>query len=173
MTADQSPVVRFADIDAPPLEALLERYDLALERVPDHATIPASFWGDEEAGISGNRVYVRGDTPVHSVLHEAAHVICMSPDRRANLHRDAGGTDLEESAVCYLEILLASEIAEVGSDRLMQDMDRWGYSFRLGSTRRWFEEDAEDARAFLRGHGIIDSNGRLTGRCRGEAASPC
>jgi hypothetical protein len=31
----------------------------------------------------------------------------------------------------------------------MADMDAWGYSFRLGSTRAWFENDAEDARAFL------------------------
>ncbi len=32
----------------------------------------------------------------------------------------------------------------------MQDMDNWGYSFRLGSTRRWFETDASDARKWLR-----------------------
>ena len=31
----------------------------------------------------------------------------------------------------------------------MADMDAWGYSFRLGSTRAWFERDAEDARAWL------------------------
>jgi hypothetical protein len=31
----------------------------------------------------------------------------------------------------------------------MADMDAWGYSFRLGSTRAWFEADAEDAREFL------------------------
>jgi len=28
-------------------------------------------------------------------------------------------------------------------------MDEWGYTFRLGSARAWFENDAEDARAFL------------------------
>ena len=33
--------------------------------------------------------------------------------------------------------------------RLMQDMDAWGYSFRLGSTACWFREDAEDARKWL------------------------
>jgi len=26
-------------------------------------------------------------------------------------------------------------------------MDAWGYSFRLGTTQRWIEQDAEDARA--------------------------
>ncbi len=30
-------------------------------------------------------------------------------------------------------------------------MDAWGYSFRLGSTRAWFEGDAQDARAWLSG----------------------
>jgi hypothetical protein len=31
----------------------------------------------------------------------------------------------------------------------MADMDAWGYTFRLGSTRAWFENDAAEARAFL------------------------
>ena len=37
----------------------------------------------------------------------------------------------------------------VGRERLMKDMDAWGYSFRLGSTRLWFEQDAEDAKEWL------------------------
>jgi hypothetical protein len=45
-------------------------------------------------------------------------------------------------------------------------MDEWGYSFRLGSTRAWFEHDAEDARLWLLGAGILDPEGRLTGACR-------
>jgi hypothetical protein len=36
----------------------------------------------------------------------------------------------------------------------MQDMDAWGYSFRLGSTAAWFEADAEDARDWLRERGL-------------------
>ena len=55
----------------------------------------------------------------------------------------------EEDAACYLQILLADELHGVGRERLMADMDAWGYSFRLGSARAWFELDAEDARAFL------------------------
>ena len=39
--------------------------------------IPGSFWGDEEAGIIGNTVYARDDTPVHSLLHEAGHLIVL------------------------------------------------------------------------------------------------
>jgi hypothetical protein len=81
----------------------------------------------------------------------------MDADRRAALDRDAGGDDLEEAAVCYLQILLADEIDGVGRVRLMRDMDAWGYSFRLGSTELWFSEDAEDAIDWLQQKGLLDS----------------
>jgi hypothetical protein len=45
-------------------------------------------------------------------------------------------------------------------------MDDWGYSFRLGSTRAWYEQDAEDARLWLLDAGIITAGNRLTGSCR-------
>jgi hypothetical protein len=89
------------------------------------------------------------------MLHEACHVICMDTERRAGLDRDAGGDDLEESAVCYLQIVLAGELPGVGRERLMHDMDTWGYSFRLGSTSRWFAEDAEDAESWLIERGLL------------------
>ena len=44
----------------------------------------------------------------------------------------------------------------------MADMDRWGYSFRLGSTAAWLAGDAEDARAWLERHGLLDGDGRPT-----------
>ena len=78
----------------------------------------------------------------------------MDAARRAGLHTDAGGDDVEECAVCYLQILLADRLPGVGRARLMRDMDAWGYSFRLGSTAAWFEHDAEDARAWLRERGL-------------------
>jgi len=37
----------------------------------------------------------------------------------------------------------------------MQDMDIWGYSFRLGSAQAWFEHDAEDTRAWLQQRGLL------------------
>lgn len=92
----------------------------------------------------------------------------MSSKRRASLYRDAGGDDLEEAAVCYLQVLLAEELAGVGRHRLMRDMDDWGYSFRLGSTSAWFERDAEDAEAFLLRFGLVDRAGRPTWQLRGE-----
>jgi hypothetical protein len=142
-------VTVIADVPLASIEALLGRYDLALHVQADGEPITGSFWGDSEAGIVGNNVYVRNDTPVHSLLHETCHIICMSAERRANLETDAGGDDLEEAAVCYLQVVLADEIAGVGRQRLMKDMDVWGYSFRLGSTRSWFERDAADARNWL------------------------
>ncbi len=160
-------VLTVASEPAPPLAALLERFGLELVTVPDAAAIPASYWGDPEAGVAGNRVYARGDTPVHSVLHEACHVICMDSTRRAGLERDAGGDDLEEAAVCYLQLLLADELAGVGRERLMRDMDAWGYSFRLGSTRAWFDNDADDARRWLTENDLLDSAGRPRFALRG------
>lgn len=82
------------------------------------------------------------------------------------MHRDAGGDDAEEAAVCYLQILLADRLSALGGQRLMHDMDAWGYSFRLGSTARWFSEDADDARTWLKRAGIIDGDGQLTFRLR-------
>jgi hypothetical protein len=46
------------------------------------------------------------------------------------------------------------------------DMDSWGYTFRLGSARAWFEQDAEEARGWLLKEGIIDVAARPTFRLR-------
>lgn len=147
-----------------PLTGLLARYGLVIDRLPAHAAIPGSFWGGREAGLVGNRLLVRDDTPMHSVLHEACHYICMDAGRRAHLHTDAGGDDAEESAVCYLQILLADHLPGVGRDRLLADMDAWGYSFRLGSARAWFEQDAQDAADWLLARGLMDAGGHPTWR---------
>jgi hypothetical protein len=109
---------------------------------------------------------VRGDTPLHSILHEACHYVCMDAGRRGGLHTDAGGDYDEESAVCYLQILLADQLPGLGRERMMADMDAWGYSFRLGSARAWFERDAADARAWLQKHEIIAQEDRPTFRKR-------
>jgi hypothetical protein len=148
------------------LALLLSRYAIQLLLVAPGELIPGSYWGESEAGLHGERLYARLDTPLHSVLHEASHYICMTPERRAGLERDAGGDDLEEAAVCYLQLLLADELPGVGRARLFADMDAWGYSFRLGSTRAWFEQDAQDARAWLIEHGLIDERARPTGGLR-------
>ena len=159
-------VLRIAGVDRPQVALLLARYGLDLRVLAHAADIPGSYWGESEAGLAGNTLYARPDTPLHSILHEAAHYICMSPERRAGLFRDAGGDDPEENAVCYLQILLADALPGIGRERLCQDMDEWGYSFRLGSARVWFETDAEDARLWLMNAGVIDVDGRVTGELR-------
>jgi hypothetical protein len=148
------------------LAQLLDRFGLTLTLVAPGGRIPGSYWGDSEAGLKGDCLYARLDTPLHSVLHEASHFVCMSAERRAGLVRDAGGDDLEESAVCYLQVLLAQLLPRAGRERLFADMDAWGYSFRQGSTRAWFECDAADARDWLRRHDVIDAAGIPTGTVR-------
>ncbi|PIQ37805.1 MAG: hypothetical protein COW59_05150 [Lysobacterales bacterium CG17_big_fil_post_rev_8_21_14_2_50_64_11] len=142
-------VLRIADTGFAPCAQLLRGFGLDLQAVVDGETIPGSYWGECEAGLIGNTVYARADTPIHSLLHEACHLIVMPAERRAMVHTDATDSIAEEDATCYLQIVLADRLPGVGRDRLMIDMDRWGYSFRLGSARAWFEHDAEDARAFL------------------------
>ena len=159
-------VLLLRSVDRVPVALLLDRFGLELTLVAHGEEIPGSYWSDSEAGLKGERLYARLDTPVHSILHEAGHYICMSPERRAGLDTNAGGDDLEEAAVCYLQVLLAAELPAVGRARMLADMDSWGYSFRLGSTRAWFEGDAADARAWLERHAVVDADGRISGGLR-------
>jgi hypothetical protein len=153
-------------IDRLSLQVLLDRYGLALHLVAPDEIIPGSYWGEREAGLIGCEIFARLDTPLHSVLHEGAHFICMTPERRAGLDTDAGGDEAEESAVCYLQIILAQALQNVGSARMCRDMDEWGYTFRLGSSARWFEEDARDSCDWLIRHGVLDAERRPTYACR-------
>jgi len=146
-------------VDRLALAVLLDRYGLQLSLIAPEEVIPGSYWGEREAGLIGSRLHARLDTPLHSILHEAAHYICMSAERRAGLDTDAGGDDLEENAVCYLQIVLADLVPNFGSARMLRDMDEWGYSFRLGSAAAWFRDDADDARAWLIQHGLINREG--------------
>jgi hypothetical protein len=148
------------------LEVLLARYGLALRLVAPDEVIPGSYWGEREAGLLGSRLFARLDTPIHSILHEGAHFVCMTPERRAGLDTDAGGDFAEENGVCYLQIILASRLPQVGAERMCRDMDAWGYTFRLGSAGAWFATDAHDARDWLIQHGILDVDLQPTYRCR-------
>jgi len=161
----QQPEHAVADLTDPALRrelaALLGHHGLRLREVPAGETIPGSFWGEPEAGIIGDEVFVRPDTPVHSALHEACHLICACA-RRAAIHTDAGGSYAEEDAVCYLQIVLADALPGVGGERVIADMDAWGYTFRLGSAGAWFAADAEDARAWLVERRLLDAGPPLT-----------
>jgi len=153
------PVLLCKNINLNNLQSLLARFKLSIKTVEDNTDIPGSFWQAPEAGLIGHTLFIRGDTPVHSALHESCHYICMDSVRREKLHTDAGGrTAIEEDSVCYLQIILSSYLDEMGKQRMFSDMDEWGYSFRLGSAQVWFEEDAEDAAQWLLQHNIINGN---------------
>lgn len=153
-------------IDLNELRELLSRFGLSLELVADGDPIEGSWFGEPEAGIIARRVLVRGDTPVHSALHESCHLICMDEKRRAKLHTNAGGDYDEENAVNYMEITLGNYLTGVGRERIFHDMDSWGYTFRLGSARAWFEEDAEDTRQWLLHCGLLKEDGTPSWKLR-------
>lgn len=148
-------VKRCSHLTSGSLEALFAPYGVHVRWVEAGVDIPGTFWGEPEAGIIGNTLWLRPDTPVHSALHEGGHLVCAGAERRPTIHTDAGGDFAEEDAVCYLQILLADRLPEMGRARMMEDMDTWGYTFRLGSARAWFEEDAEDALAGLVERGLV------------------
>ncbi|MFS8138333.1 MAG: hypothetical protein ACMG50_09435 [Thermomonas sp.] len=141
--------------------SLLASFDLALVHVADGEPIPGSFWGECEAGIIGANVYARSDTPVHSLLHEASHLIVLPPERRLGVHTDATDSIAEEDAVCVLQALLGDALPGAGYQRVLADMDAWGYTFRLGSARAYVEHDADYAWAWLQARGLVDANRAL------------
>ena len=161
--ADAAPrdVLRVRDLPPGAADALLASHGLQLHFVDDAAPIPGSFWGEPEAGVIAHNVYVRGDTPVHSMLHEACHLIVLPAERRAQVHTDATDSVAEEDAVCVLQSLLGDALPGVGRARVLADMDAWGYTFRLGSARAYVEQDAAAAWAWLQAHGLVDEQRRL------------
>lgn len=160
-------VRQLADLDELALSPVLDRYGLQLMRVADNDELAGSYWGAPEAGLVGQRLYARGDTPIHSILHEACHFVCMPPKRRNGLHTDAGGDFDEENCVCFLQIVLADYVTGMGRQRMLADMDAWGYTFRLGSAAAWFENDADDARLRLQEWGLLDHSARPLWQLRG------
>ena len=159
-------VLLYSQADQTALTQLLNRYGLVIRVTSEDVAIEGSFWGDSEAGLVGNQLHVRGDTPMHSILHEACHYVCMDSARRSGLHTNAGGDYDEENGVCYLQILLSDALPDMGRQRMWADMDAWGYSFRLGSAQAWFEQDAEDAQAWLLGHKLIDETDKPSWQLR-------
>ena len=156
-------VLLLRDIALTGVAALLARYDLRLQLVGDDAPIPGSYWGEPEAGLIGTTVYARNDTPVHSLLHEAAHLIVLDPDRRAAIHTNATDSVEEEDAVCVLQSVLGDALPGVGAERVLADMDAWGYTFRLGSAHAYVMHDAEAAWQWLSARGLLMRSLRVRG----------
>jgi hypothetical protein len=148
------------------LEPILMAYSMRIIELSENQHIPYSFWGESEAGRLRDTLYVRGDTPLHSVLHELCHYICMPNTERAKDLVDAAGSAAEENACCFFQIVLAGFIDSYDQSRLLQDMDTWGYSFRLGSAIRWYTEDAEDTRQWLIEQQVLLPNNQPTWQLR-------
>jgi len=138
------------------LEKLLHPYQLKVIIVDSDKDIPGSFWGETEAGLIDNKLYIQTNTPVHSALHEACHYICMDNSRRQQLDTNAGGDYDEENAVCYLQLLLSDYLQGYNRQQQFTDMDNWGYTFRLGNAKRWFTADAEDIKQWLMDQRLIN-----------------
>ena len=166
VASDPTNVVNCCSQRQQQLAELLKPYGIEIIHVANSDTIPGSFFGEREAGLVDNKLYLRHDTPVHSALHESGHYICMDQQRRDKLDTDAEGDYDEENGVCYLQILLADHLPEMDKETMMTDMDRWGYTFRLGSAKAWFEQDAEDAKEWLQKHHLIDQNEHPTWQLR-------
>ena len=159
------------DIAIGDVAGLLARYGLRLERVADGAPIPGSYWGEPEAGLLGSTVFARDDTPLHSLLHEAAHLIVLPPERRAAVHTDATDSIEEEDAVLVLQVLLGDALPGVGAGRVLADMDAWGYTFRLGTAAAYVRDDADTAWAWLQARGLVDADRRLVPGGHAHAAA--
>lgn len=155
-------MLEVSDLAPGALEQLLAPWGIEVAWVAPGEAIPSSYFGAPEAGIRGSTVFVRPDTPVHSALHEAFHLVCAGRERRETIDTDAGDGDfVEEVAVCYLQLAVADCLPGFGFERACADMDAWGYTFRLGSARLWFDQDAEDAIAWLAARGLLDAAGRV------------
>ncbi len=118
----------------------------------------------EPVSLTGIRL---GRTTLLAVLAMAMMLIAsrLPVDR---LYRTASSAGLVPWIVIgVVLLLLAVHLPGVGRERLMQDMDTWGYSFRTGATRNWFLGDADDAKAWLVGAGVLSATGKPLFRLRG------
>ncbi|MEM8844616.1 MAG: hypothetical protein AAGB35_06180 [Pseudomonadota bacterium] len=154
------------NISAETIQPILAKYQLNLHVVDQETEIPHSFWGSPEAGRLKSELYARIDTPIHSIFHESAHYVCMTEQQRKQADIDAGGSAIIEDACCYLQILWSDYLKSFNRHIQLHDMDRWGYSFRLGSATRWFYADSDDARLWLLKHNIITEQNEPTWEMR-------
>lgn len=161
-------MVYYENLNSDSIKKLLSRYGMQINYSKPGVAIPHSFWGTPEAGRKKNRLYIRGDTPIHSLLHESCHYVCMPAEQRTLNQIDAKGSAMEENATCYLQILLAEHIDGYSRTQLMKDMDAWGYSFRLGSANSWFTQDTEDVRQWLISQQIINAQDKPTWKLRNK-----
>ncbi len=66
-------MLRLAATDRHALLRLLAGYGIDTRGIAPVRPFEGSYWGESEAGLKGNTLFARHDTPLHSILHEAAH----------------------------------------------------------------------------------------------------
>jgi hypothetical protein len=62
--------------------------------------------------------------------------------------------------------LLADEVEGYDQEQLLNDIDAWGYSFRMVSAHRRFTHYAEEVQKWLIDHNILNIHGELTWNLR-------
>ena len=142
------------DIGFDDVAALLARYGLAARARRRRRADPRQLLGRTRSRPDRPRVHARDDTPVHSLLHEAAHLIVLPPERARRAyrrHRFGRGRRRRLRAA----VAARRRPARRRPRALMADMDAWGYTFRLGSARAYFERDAEDAGPGCSARGLV------------------
>ena len=65
MSAAVDDVLRVGNDAHPSLTQLTRRYGVELVACAPDDSLPGSYWGESEAGLRGNSLYVRPDTPLH------------------------------------------------------------------------------------------------------------
>ena len=84
-----------------------------------------------------------------------------------------GGSDPEEVAVCYLQVLLADAIPGFGRERMFQDMDAWEWAWSAGRISPLFFTSPS---AVVNRFQIEWTEGRLKQEeclsCRGQGIEP-
>ena len=70
-------VTRIKDLSLALIGDHFAPHGLSVVLVSDDEPIPGSHWGDEEAGLIQNQLFIRSDTPVHSALHEGGHWLSL------------------------------------------------------------------------------------------------
>jgi len=139
----------------------LDRYGLSLHLVAPDEVIPARI-GASARRADGIQIFARLDTagafgaargrPFY--LHDAGTARRLGYRCR---RRSCG-----RECVCYLQIILAQSLPNVGRERMCRDMDEWAIRSGWEAPRSGSIQDAEDARDWLMRHGVLDSQSRPT-----------
>ncbi len=160
-------VTRFSDSDRHSLALLLNRYGLVPELVGFKNGNPGfilggrgsrGWWETNSCCVKTPRCIPCCMRPVTTFAWTKRGALAWIPMQAAIM------TKRMPSAI--FKYYWPMNCRDLAVEQMLSDMDAWGYTFRLGSARAWFEEDAGDARAWLLSAGIISASGKPTFKIR-------